>query len=91
MDIVLLVLAMLVVGAFVGALAGVIWKGQRPLGAGGDYAIAIVVAVAVGLIDYFVIPAMGFSETIKWLGVALEPLVGALLALYLVRVARRRR
>jgi uncharacterized membrane protein YeaQ/YmgE (transglycosylase-associated protein family) len=89
MEIVLVIIAMLVVGVIAGALAGPIWKNKRPIGVRGDYIAAIVTAVAVGLLDYFVIPAMGFSENMKWLGVAFEPFLGALLVLWIIRRARQ--
>jgi uncharacterized membrane protein YeaQ/YmgE (transglycosylase-associated protein family) len=88
MEIVILVIAMMVVGLLVGAIASLIWK-DKPFGALGDYAIAIVSAIVIGLIDWYVIPAMGFSDTLKWIGVATEPLIGALLVLWLVRRARK--
>jgi hypothetical protein len=43
----------------------------------------------IGLLDWFVIPAMGFSDTMKYLGVAIEPAVGALLVLWIIRVAQK--
>lgn len=89
MEVVILVVIMVAVGALVGWLAGPIWKGKRPIGVRGDYIAAILTAVAVGLLDWFVIPAMGFSSTLKYLGVAIEPALGALLVLWLIRVARR--
>jgi len=89
MDVVILVVIMVAVGALVGWLAGPIWKGKRPIGVRGDYITAILTAAAVGLLDWFVVPAMGFSSTLKYLGVAIEPALGALLVLWLIRVARR--
>ena len=89
MEILILVIIMIVVGLVMGALAGPIWKGKRPLGTTADYAISVIVAVIVGLLDWFVIPAMGFSDTMKYLGVAFEPAICALLALWVVRLARR--
>ena len=89
MEILILVIAMIVVGALMGVLAGVIWKGERPYGVGGDYAIAIISAVVIGLIDWYVIPAMGFSTSLKYLGVALEPALGALIVLWVVRRAKK--
>lgn len=88
METFLLILAMLVVGAIIGFLAGPIWKGWRPLNLAGDLLIAILCTVVIGLIDWYVIPAMGFSDSVKYLGVALEPALGALLVLWLVRRAR---
>lgn len=84
----LLIAGMVVVGAIMGALGGVIWKEPRPFGLGGDLAVAIFTAIVVGLIDWFVIPAMDFSEAMKYLGLALEPPLGALLALWVIRKAR---
>lgn len=89
MILVYLILAMIVVGLIGGFLTGLIWKDNRPYGVKGDYLIAIVVAVVVGLLDFFVIPAMGFSETMKWLGVAIEPFASTLIVAWLIRYAKR--
>jgi uncharacterized membrane protein YeaQ/YmgE (transglycosylase-associated protein family) len=89
MDLVLLIAGMVVVGVLVGILAGVIWKGDRPYGFWGDYGLAILAAVVIGLMDWFVIPAMNFSDTVKYLGIATEPLLGALAVLWLLRRARK--
>jgi uncharacterized membrane protein YeaQ/YmgE (transglycosylase-associated protein family) len=89
MQIVILVIVMLVVGLIVGWIGGLIWKDKRPIGVAGDYIAAIISALAIGLIDWFVIPAMGFPDTIKYLSVAIEPAVGALLVLWVIRLARK--
>lgn len=89
MEIVILILAMIVVGLLMGWVAGFIWKDQRPIGAQGDYIAAVITAIVVGLIDWFVIPAMGFSDSLRNLGVALEPALGALIVLWLIRVAKK--
>jgi uncharacterized membrane protein YeaQ/YmgE (transglycosylase-associated protein family) len=89
MQIVILVIIMLVVGLIMGWIGGLIWKNNRPIGVTGDYIAAVITAVAVGLLDWFVIPAMGFSDTMKYLGVALEPALGALLVLWVIRLARK--
>ena len=88
MEILVLVLAMVVVGLLMGYVAGLIWKQARPIGVPGDYVVAVLTAVVVGLIDWYVIPAMGFSSTMKYLGVALEPALGALLVLWVIKKAR---
>ena len=88
MEILILLGAMVAVGLIVGALAGVIWKDHRPFGASGDYFAAVIAAVVIGLLDWYVIPAMGFSESWKWIGVAVEPALGALLVLWVLRRAR---
>jgi uncharacterized membrane protein YeaQ/YmgE (transglycosylase-associated protein family) len=89
MELVILIVAMAVVGLIVGFVAGLIWKDNRPIGVNGDYAVAIISAILIGLLDWYVIPAMGFSETLKMVGVALEPPLGALAILWLVRVAKK--
>ena len=89
MEIVILVIAMVVVGLLVGAVASLIWKENKPFGTAGDYVIAIVSAIIIGLLDWYVIPAMGFSNTIKWIGVATEPALGALIVLWIIRRAKR--
>jgi len=91
MEIILVIGAMALVGLLIGFIAGLIWKDNRPIGVNGDYIVAIISAIIIGLMDWFIIPAMGFSEAMKWLGVMLEPALGALLILWLIRVARRNR
>lgn len=89
MNFVILIAAMIIVGLIVGWLAGPIWKNRRPIGARGDYLAAVITAIAVGLMDWYVIPAMGFSETLRNLGVAIEPALGALAVLWIIRAAKR--
>ena len=89
MQIVILIVAMIVVGLIVGWLAGPIWKNKRPIGVRGDYIAAVITAVAVGLMDWYVIPAMGFSTTMRNLGVAMEPALGALIVLWIIRAAKK--
>ena len=88
MDIYLLIAGMVVVGAVMGILGGVIWKEPRPYGIAGDLAASIFTTVVIGLIDWYIIPEMGFSDQMKYLGVALEPILGALLVLWSWRSTR---
>lgn len=87
-QILILIAAMVVIGLAIGALAGVIWKDNRPLGVSGDYIAAILSTILMGFVDWFLIPAMGFSQTIRWVGVVLEPPAAALIVLWLIRKAR---
>lgn len=89
MGIVVLIIAMMLVGLLVGAVASLIWKENQPLGAAGDYVVAVISTIVIGLLDWYVIPAMGFGDTIKWLGVATEPALGALFVLWIVRKAKK--
>ncbi len=89
MTVVILIVAMIVVGLIAGWLAGPIWKNKRPMGVRGDYIATVVTAIIVGLMDWYVIPAMGFSTTLRNLGVAMEPFLGALLVLWIIRAAKK--
>ena len=91
MEIIFVIGAMILAGLLMGFVAGLIWKGNRPIGVGGDYIVAIISAVIIGLMDWYIIPAMGFSDTMKWLGIIFEPALGALLILWLIRVAKKNR
>jgi uncharacterized membrane protein YeaQ/YmgE (transglycosylase-associated protein family) len=88
-QILILIVIMIPVGLLVGFIAGLIWKDNRPIGVKGDYLVAIGAAILIALMDWFIIPAMGFSETMKLVGVALEPTLGALAVLWLIRLAKK--
>ena len=88
MDILILVVAMVIVGLIMGAVAGAIWKDNRPIGVRGDYIASVISAVVMGLIDWYLIPAMGLSDTLRWLGVILEPPFASLLVLWIIRKAK---
>ncbi len=89
MQVFILIAAMIVVGLLMGWVAGFIWKGNRPIGTQGDYIASVITAIVVGLIDWYVIPAMGFSDSLRNLGVALEPALGALIVLWIIRAAKK--
>ena len=87
-EIIIVIIAMVGVGLLVGYAAGLIWKDNRPIGVRGDYIAAIIAAVVMGILDWTVIPAMGFSSTIKWLGIIFEPAATALIVLWIIRKAK---
>ena len=89
MEILLLIVAMIVVGLIVGFVAGLIWKDNRPIGVKGDYVVAVITAVLTGLLDWVVIPAMGFSQTLAIIGLIFEPPLMALFVLWLIRKAKQ--
>ena len=88
MELVILIIAMVVVGLIIGWVAGFIWKDRSPEDARRDYIVSIIAAVATGLLDWFVIPAMNFSDTLRNIAVALEPAGMALLVLWIIRKAK---
>jgi len=49
----------------------------------------VITTIAIGLLDWYVIPAMGFSDTWKYLGVAMEPAMSALIVLWIVRKVKK--
>lgn len=87
-EIIILTAAMTAVGALIGALAGLIWKGNRPMGVFGDYLASIFSAIIMGFVDWFLIPAMGFGQSIRWLGVIIEPPFAALIVLWIIRKSK---
>ena len=89
MEVLVVVVAMVLVGLLVGFIAGLIWKDNRPWGIKGDYLVAVVAALITGLLDWYVIPAMGFSNILKWIGIATEPALGALVVLWIIRRAKK--
>jgi uncharacterized membrane protein YeaQ/YmgE (transglycosylase-associated protein family) len=89
LQILILIGIMIIVGVIVGFIAGFIWKNNRPIGVKGDYLVAILSAIVIGLLDWFVIPAMGFSNTMRLLGVIIEPPLGALAVLWVIRIAKK--
>jgi uncharacterized membrane protein YeaQ/YmgE (transglycosylase-associated protein family) len=89
MDILFVIGAMILVGLLIGFIAGFIWKDNRPIGIKGDYIVAVISAVVIGVMDWYIIPAIVDNPMLKWLGVAFEPALGALAILWLIRVARK--
>ena len=88
-QLVILVVAMIIVGLLMGFVGGLIWKDNRPIGVKGDYIVAVITAVGFGLLDWFIIPAMNFSNQLRNIAVVFEPALGALAALWVIRIARR--
>ena len=89
MDILILLVVMVLVGVLMGWVGGLIWKDNRPIGVQGDYLASVAAAIVVGLLDWYVIPAMGFSDTLKYVGVAFEPALSSLLVLWIIRQAKK--
>ena len=88
MEILLVIVGMVVVGLIMGFVAGLIWKENRPIGVAGDYIASVITTVIVGLIDWYLIPALGFSDTIKIFGIIFEPALSARLVLWIIRTAK---
>jgi uncharacterized membrane protein YeaQ/YmgE (transglycosylase-associated protein family) len=89
MEALIVIVAMLIVGLIMGFVGGLIWKDDRPIGVAGDYIASVITTVIVGLIDWYLIPALGFSDTIKIIGIIFEPALSALLVLWIIRKAKQ--
>jgi hypothetical protein len=88
MEILILVAAMVVVGLIMTYVSKLIWKDELPVGMPNAYIVGIVTTIIVGLLDWFVIPAMGFSDTLKYVGVALEPALSVPLVFWIIKKAK---
>ena len=89
MSFLIVIVAMVLVGLLMGDIACLIWKDNRPIGVQGDYIAAVLSTVIVGMMDWIVIPAMGFSDTVKFIGIVFEPALIALLVLWIIRKAKQ--
>ncbi|MGB2896950.1 MAG: hypothetical protein WBB65_12390 [Anaerolineales bacterium] len=88
MEILILIAAMVVVGLIMTFVSKLIWKDELPVSVTAAYIIGVVTAVVVGLLDWVVIPAMGFSDTLKYVGAATEPALSVPLVLWIIKKAK---
>jgi uncharacterized membrane protein YeaQ/YmgE (transglycosylase-associated protein family) len=80
-----------VVGLLVGALASIVTKSEPPYGLAIDLVVSVLAMVIMGLGDFYLLPLLGVTGVVYFLGTLLEPLFAAVLALWLLRVIKRRR
>jgi uncharacterized membrane protein YeaQ/YmgE (transglycosylase-associated protein family) len=80
---------MIIYGLVLGFVAGLIWKDNRPYGVKGDYLIAIASSIVFGLLEWFLLPVLGFSQTLKLLGTFIEAPCIALVILWLIRYLKK--
>jgi len=77
-------------GVVIGFIAGLIWKENRPIGVKGDYGVAILGCIVFGLGEWYLLPKLGFGQTLKLLGAFGEAPIIALGVLWLIRYARKK-
>ncbi len=75
----------IVLGIVIGFIAGLIWKDNRPIGVQGDYLVAIGACVVFGLGMWYLMPMIGFGQTIKLLATFGDAPGLALIILWLIR------
>jgi hypothetical protein len=88
MEIVILIAAMVVVGVIMTYVSKLIWKDELPVAMPNAYLVGVVTTIVVGLLDWVVIPAMGFSDTLKYIGIALEPALSVPIVFWIIKKAR---
>ncbi len=71
MTLIIIIIAMIIVGLIIGALAGLIWKDNRPIGVQGDYLAAVITTVVGWRVGWFLITGLGVRTTKRLLGVIL--------------------
>ena len=80
-----------VLGLMVGALAGLIGGGSSPYGLGVDIGLSVVTMIGVGMLDYVIMPLLGYDGILRFIAMMGEPLITAVIALWVLRVVKRRR
>jgi uncharacterized membrane protein YeaQ/YmgE (transglycosylase-associated protein family) len=78
-----------VLGLLTALVAGNLWPEQRPFGETGDIAIAIVVSVLTGLVDWYILPLINIEGTVRFIAAIIEPPLVALFVLWLVRKVKK--
>jgi len=78
-----------VVGIVTGLLASVVTRGEPPYGVLGDVVAATLVMVIVGLVEWAVMPGLGFTGWIRLAGTFGDPWALAILVLWLLRRSKR--
>ncbi len=91
-SLIILFVIWIVLGVVVGYAATAIFKGERPYGLGGDLTAAILSEILVGLGDWYLIPLMlpDIAPIWKFIAALVEPLLTALIVLWLMRYLKNR-
>jgi len=78
------------VGLLVGALASLVGSAP-PYGMAIDLVVAVLTVVGVGLLDYAILPLLGYTGPLRLVAMVGEPIIGAIAVLWLLRVIKHRR
>ena len=90
MGLVILFIIWIVMGLAVGYYATGIFKGARPYGLNGDLIAALLAVIAVGLGDWYLVPLWFSGRLMVFLAAIFEPLISALIVLWLMRYIKNR-
>ena len=90
MSIVVLLAIWVVIGLVIGLLAGSIWKGERPYGELVDYGLSVVLAVLMGLVDWYpVADLFNLEGALRFAVAVLEPPFASLIGLWVLRKVKK--
>ncbi len=81
----------MLIGLVVGALASVVSSGEPPYGLTVDIAVAVAVTVVTGVINYYILRFAEVGGLVAFIIMVLDPLVSAVVFLWLLRVIKRKR
>ena len=91
LQVLIIVGIMTVIGIVIGFIANFVWKENRPIGVKGDFIAAILSCIVFGLGEWFLLPALGFNQTVKLLGTFIEAPIIAFAVLWLIRYIDKRK
>ena len=78
-------------GLLVGALAGLVGSGEPPYGLAVDIGASVLTMIGIGMLDYAILPLMGYEGTLRFIAMVAEPLITVAIVLWLLRTIKRRR
>lgn len=91
LQVLIIVGIMIVMGIAIGFIANFVWKENHPIGVKGDFIVAILSCIVFGLGEWFLLPALGFNQTMKFLGTFIEAPIISFALLWLIRYIDKRR
>jgi uncharacterized membrane protein YeaQ/YmgE (transglycosylase-associated protein family) len=90
MSIIVLLAIWIVIGLVIGLVAGSIWKEERPYGELGDYGLSVVLAVLMGLVDWYpVADLFNFEGLLRFAVAVVEPPFASLIGLWVLRKIKK--
>jgi hypothetical protein len=78
-------------GLLVGAMAGLVGRGDPPYGPAVDIGASVLTMIGIGMLDYAILPLLGYTGTLRFVAMVAEPLIAVVIVLWLLRAIKRRR
>ena len=91
-SLIVLLMILVVIALLIGYYADRIFKGARPYGLNGDLIAALLTAVGVGLLDWYIVPMVmpGLTRLMVFLSSLAEPTISVFVVLWLMRYFKTR-